>query len=127
MLGHELTRRHGGQGLPDGTIDITSTARPATASGAFLPRASPYGCHGDANDYVGKALSGRTHRGSAVGERPSDLRGRGQHIIGGNVILFGATSGAGVPLRGVVGERFAVRNPAPRPSSRASATTAAEQ
>jgi glutamate synthase (NADPH/NADH) large chain len=108
MLGHELTKAYGGQGLPDGTIDITFEGSAGNSFGAFVPRGITLRVYGDANDYVGKGLSG-----GRIVVRPSDNAPRDyvaeDNIIGGNVILFGATSGE-VYLRGVVGERFAVRN-----------------
>jgi len=106
MLGSELTRRHGGAGLPDDTITIRFDGSAGQSLGAFLPRGITLRLHGDANDYVGKGLSGgrivvRPHTASAfVAE---------DNVIAGNVILYGATSGE-VYLRGLVGERFCVRN-----------------
>jgi glutamate synthase (NADPH) large chain len=106
MLGYELTRRWGGEGLPDNTIDITLTGSAGQSFGAFLPRGITLRLIGDANDYVGKGLSGgritvRPHHDAPfVAEH---------HIIAGNVILYGATSGE-LFLRGIVGERFCVRN-----------------
>ncbi len=108
MLGHEVTKAYGGQGLPDGTIDITFEGSAGNSFGAFVPQGITLRIYGDANDYVGKGLSG-----GRIVVRPSDNAPEGyvaeDNIIGGNVILFGATSGE-VYLRGVVGERFAVRN-----------------
>ncbi|PQM49676.1 Glutamate synthase [NADPH] large chain [Mycobacterium talmoniae] len=108
MLGHEVTKAYGGQGLPDGTIDITFDGSAGNSFGAFLPAGITLRVYGDANDYVGKGLSG-----GRVVVRPSDNAPENyvaeENIIGGNVILFGATSGQAF-LRGVVGERFAVRN-----------------
>ncbi|MGO9380636.1 MAG: glutamate synthase-related protein, partial [Mycobacterium sp.] len=108
MLGHELTKAYGGQGLPDGTIDITFEGSAGNSLGAFVPRGITLRIYGDANDYVGKGLSG-----GRIVVRPSDNAPpeyvAEDNIIGGNVILFGATSGE-VYLRGLVGERFAVRN-----------------
>ena len=108
MLGHEVTKAYGGQGLPDGTIDITFEGSAGNSFGAFVPKGITLRVYGDANDYVGKGLSG-----GRIVVRPSDSAPQGyvaeDNIIGGNVILFGATSGE-VFLRGVVGERFAVRN-----------------
>jgi glutamate synthase (NADPH/NADH) large chain len=108
MLGHELTKAYGGQGLPDGTIDITFDGSAGNSFGAFVPKGITLRVYGDANDYVGKGLSG----GRLV-VRPSDNAPQDyvaeDNIIAGNVILFGATSGQAF-LRGVVGERFAVRN-----------------
>ncbi|MGH3936038.1 MAG: glutamate synthase-related protein, partial [Pseudonocardiaceae bacterium] len=106
MLGHHLTRRWGGKGLPDNTIDITLTGSAGQSFGAFLPRGITLRLVGDANDYVGKGLSGgritiRPHPGAQFTAE--------QNIIAGNVILYGATSGE-MFLRGMVGERFCVRN-----------------
>jgi glutamate synthase (NADPH/NADH) large chain len=108
MLGHELTKAYGGQGLPDGTIDITFDGSAGNSFGAFVPKGITLRVYGDANDYVGKGLSG-----GRLAVRPSDNAPEDyvaeDNIIAGNVILFGATSGE-MFLRGVVGERFAVRN-----------------
>ncbi|WP_269455095.1 glutamate synthase-related protein, partial [Rhodococcus sp. LB1] len=108
MLGHEVTKAYGGEGLPDNTIDITFTGSAGNSFGAFVPKGMTLRLHGDANDFVGKGLSGgrlvvRPPLETAPGFVAED------NIIGGNVILFGATSGEAL-LRGVVGERFAVRN-----------------
>jgi glutamate synthase (NADPH/NADH) large chain len=108
MLGHEVTKAYGGQGLPDGTIDITFDGSAGNSFGAFVPKGITLRVYGDANDYVGKGLSG-----GRIVVRPSDNAPQNyvaeDNIIGGNVALFGATSGQAF-LRGVVGERFAVRN-----------------
>ncbi|MBN7487931.1 glutamate synthase large subunit [Mycobacteroides abscessus] len=108
MLGHEVTKAYGGEGLPDDTIDITFTGSAGNSFGAFVPRGITLRLFGDANDYVGKGLSG-----GHIVVRPSREALEGfvaeKNIIGGNVILFGATSGEAF-LNGVVGERFAVRN-----------------
>ncbi|MEO8815507.1 MAG: glutamate synthase large subunit, partial [Mycobacterium sp.] len=108
MLGHEVTKAYGAQGLPDDTIDITFTGSAGNSFGAFVPKGITLRVYGDANDYVGKGLSG-----GRIVIRPSVDAPDGyvaeDNIIGGNVILFGATSGQAF-LRGVVGERFAVRN-----------------
>jgi len=106
MLGSEVTRRFGGQGLPEDTIDITFTGSAGQSFGAFVPRGITLRLEGDANDYVGKGLSGgriivRPDRAAAFAAE--------EHIIAGNVICYGATSGE-VYLRGRVGERFCVRN-----------------
>ena len=106
MLGHELTRRHGGAGLPDGTISIDLTGSAGQSFGAFVPRGITLRLEGDANDYVGKGLSG----GRLVVRPPRDARFVAEeNTIAGNVILYGATGGEAY-LRGVVGERFCVRN-----------------
>ena len=108
MLGHELTKVHGGQGLPDGTIDITFNGSAGNSFGAFLPKGITLRVYGDANDYVGKGLSGGRIVVRPSDEAPADFVAE-DNIIAGNVILFGATSGQAF-LRGQVGERFAVRN-----------------
>ncbi|HEU0190651.1 MAG TPA: glutamate synthase large subunit [Mycobacterium sp.] len=108
MLGHEVTKAYGAHGLPDGTIDITFTGSAGNSFGAFLPKGITLRIYGDANDYVAKGLSG-----GRVVVRPPEQVPDGyvaeDNIIGGNVILFGATSGEAF-LSGMVGERFAVRN-----------------
>ncbi|MGA9492309.1 MAG: glutamate synthase subunit alpha, partial [Mycobacterium sp.] len=108
MLGHEVTKAYGGQGLPDGTIDITFAGSAGNSFGAFLPPGITLRVYGDANDYVGKGLSGGRIVVRPPDDAPEDYVAE-DNIIGGNVILFGATSGQAF-LRGVVGERFAVRN-----------------
>jgi glutamate synthase (NADPH/NADH) large chain len=105
MLGHELTKRWP-EGLPDDTIDITLTGSAGQSFGAFLPRGITLRLFGDANDYVGKGLSGgrltiRPDRSAAFAAE--------QNIVAGNVIGYGATAGE-IFLRGQVGERFCVRN-----------------
>jgi glutamate synthase (NADPH/NADH) large chain len=106
MLGHEVTKRYGAEGLPDGTIDITLTGSAGQSLGAFLPRGVTLRLWGDANDYVGKGLSG----GRIVVRPPRDSRFNTQrNIIAGNVIAYGATSGE-ILVQGEVGERFCVRN-----------------
>jgi glutamate synthase (NADPH/NADH) large chain len=108
MLGHEVTKAYGGEGLPDDTIDITFDGSAGNSFGAFVPKGITLRVYGDANDYVGKGLSG-----GRIVVRPSNDAPQGyvaeDNIIGGNVILFGATSGEAF-IRGKVGERFAVRN-----------------
>src|SRR4051794_3264514 len=106
MLGAELTRRHGGGGLPDGTIDITFTGSAGQSFGAFVPRGITLRLHGDANDYVGKGLSG----GRLVVRPALDATFPAEdNVIAGNTLLYGATSGA-LFVRGRGGERFCVRN-----------------
>jgi glutamate synthase (NADPH/NADH) large chain len=106
MLGSLVTRRFGADGLPDGTIDITFNGSAGQSFGAFVPRGMTLRLIGDANDYVGKGLSG-----GILSVRPYERSGfAAEHnVIAGNVIGYGATSGA-IYLRGVVGERFCVRN-----------------
>ena len=108
MLGHEVTKAYGGDGLPDGTIDITFSGSAGNSFGAFVPRGITLRVHGDANDYVGKGLSGGRIVLRPAQDAPADYVAE-DNIIGGNVILFGATSGEAF-IRGTVGERFAVRN-----------------
>ncbi len=108
MLGHEIAKRHGGAGLPEGTIDITFRGSAGQSFGAFLPAGVTLRLNGDANDYLGKGLSG----GRLVVRPPEDAHPSfvaEDNIVAGNVILYGATAGE-VFLRGVVGERFCVRN-----------------
>ncbi len=106
MLGHELTKRFGGGGLPDDTITIDFTGSAGQSFGAFVPRGITLRLEGDANDYFGKGLSG----GRLTLRPPRESRfAAEENIIAGNVILYGATSGQ-VFIRGRVGERFCVRN-----------------
>ncbi len=106
MLGHEVTKRYRGEGLPEGTIDITLTGSAGQSFGAFLPHGIVLRLEGDANDYVGKGLSG----GRLV-IRPDRAAGFSSHeqVIAGNTTAYGATSGE-IFLRGGVGERCCVRN-----------------
>jgi glutamate synthase (NADPH/NADH) large chain len=106
MLGHEVTKRYRGAGLPDDTIDVTLTGSAGQSLGAFLPRGVTVRLFGDANDYVGKGLSGG--RIVARPDRAAVLDGAA-NVVAGNVIGYGATSGE-IFLRGRVGERFGVRN-----------------
>ena len=106
MLGSEVTRRYRSEGLPDGTIDVTLTGSAGQSLGAFLPRGITLRLLGDANDYVGKGLSGGR---IVVRPDPASVLSGARDVIAGNVIGYGATSGE-VYLRGVVGERFGVRN-----------------
>ncbi|MFD3335585.1 glutamate synthase large subunit [Streptomyces sp. NPDC058700] len=106
MLGHQVTKKFGGAGLPADTIDITFTGSAGQSFGAFLPSGVTLRLEGDANDYVGKGLSG-----GRVIVRPD--RGA-DHLaeystIAGNTIGYGATGGE-LFLRGRTGERFCVRN-----------------
>ena len=106
MLGHEVTKRYGGRGLAEGTIDITLTGSAGQSLGAFLPRGITLRLEGDANDYVGKGLSGGR---VVVRPDPRAPFAAEYNVVAGNVLLYGATSGEAY-LRGLVGERFAVRN-----------------
>jgi glutamate synthase (NADPH/NADH) large chain len=106
MLGAELTRRFGGEGLPDDTITIAFEGSAGQSFGAFLPKGITLRLEGDANDYTGKGLSG-----GRIVVRPSKSAtfAAEDNIIAGNVVLYGATQGE-MFLRGIVGERFCVRN-----------------
>ncbi len=106
ILGHEVTKRYKGEGLPDGTIDLTFTGSAGQSFGAFVPRGITLRLEGDANDYVGKGLSGGRIVVRPDRSAPFDAAAQ---IIAGNVIGYGATSGE-IYLRGQVGERFCVRN-----------------
>jgi glutamate synthase (NADPH/NADH) large chain len=106
MLGSQVTRKWGGDGLPDGTIDLTFTGSAGQSFGAFLPRGITLRLEGDSNDYVGKGLSGG--RIVVRPDRAATFPAQ-DNIIAGNVIAYGATSGE-IFIRGIVGERFAVRN-----------------
>jgi glutamate synthase (NADPH/NADH) large chain len=106
LLGYEITRRHGGVGLPDGTIDLTFHGSAGQSFGAFVPKGVTMRLLGDTNDYLGKGLSG----GRIIVRPPLDSTfAAEENIVAGNVILYGATAGE-VFLRGQVGERFCVRN-----------------
>ncbi len=106
MLGSEVTRRYGGAGLPDGTIDLTFVGSAGQSFGAFVPAGITLRLVGDANDYVGKGLSGGR---IVVHPDPKATFLAESNIVAGNVIGYGATSGE-IFLRGRVGERFCVRN-----------------
>ena len=106
MLGSEITRRWGPDGLPDGTIEIGFTGSAGQSFGAFVPRGMTLTIEGDANDYVGKGLSGG--RLVVYPPRQATFVPR-ENIVIGNVALYGATSGEAF-VRGIAGERFAVRN-----------------
>jgi glutamate synthase (ferredoxin) len=106
MLGYEVTKRYGGQGLPDDTIRMTFTGSAGQSFGAFVPRGITMTLVGDANDGFGKGLSGGRVTVFPPPESPFKAE---ENIILGNVAFYGATSGEGF-VRGVAGERFAVRN-----------------
>ncbi|MEZ5287721.1 MAG: glutamate synthase large subunit [Vicinamibacterales bacterium] len=106
LLGYEVTRRFGGNGLPDDTIRVSFTGSAGQSFGAFLPHGITLSLEGDANDFVGKGLSG----GRLVIRPPQAAAFVAEdNVIIGNVALYGATSGEAF-VRGVAGERFAVRN-----------------
>ena len=106
IVGNEITKRHGAEGLPDGTVQLRFRGSAGQSFGAFIPRGMTLELEGDANDYLGKGLSG----GRIVLYPP---KGSGfaaeENIITGNVACYGATSGE-VYIRGMAGERFCVRN-----------------
>ena len=105
ILGHEVTKRYP-QGLADDTIDVTLTGSAGQSLGAFLPRGITLRLLGDANDYVGKGLSG-----GRVVVRPDRAATfvAEDHVVAGNVVAYGATAGE-IFIRGTAGERFCVRN-----------------
>ena len=106
MLGSEITRRYGGEGLPDDTIDIAFHGSAGQSFGAFIPRGLTLRLYGDTNDYLGKGISGGRViiRADERATFPSE-----ENVIAGNVIGYGATNGE-IFVRGIVGERFCVRN-----------------
>jgi len=106
MLGHEVTRKHGENGLPTGTIEITLSGSAGQSFGAFLPSGISLRLEGDSNDYVGKGLSGGQ---IVVRPDPRSVFPAEHNVIAGNVIGYGATQGS-MFIRGIVGERFLVRN-----------------
>jgi glutamate synthase (NADPH/NADH) large chain len=106
MLGHQVTKRYGGAGLPDNTIDVSFTGSAGNSFGAFVPKGITLRLTGDANDYLAKGLSGGR---VTVRPHPDAPFSAETQVIAGNVGLYGATSGE-VFVRGVMGERFCVRN-----------------
>jgi glutamate synthase (NADPH/NADH) large chain len=106
MLGAEVTRKYGVDGLPFGTIDVVLHGSAGQSLGAFIPSGVSIRLYGDSNDYVGKGISG-----GRVVVRPDEKASfpSQDNVIAGNVIGYGATSGE-IFIRGVVGERFCVRN-----------------
>ncbi len=106
MLGSEVTRRYGAAGLPDDTIRIRFQGSAGQSFGAFIPKGLTLTIEGDANDYLGKGLSG----GKIAVRPPAGSRFVAEeNVIAGNVLLYGATAGE-CYIRGLVGERFCVRN-----------------
>ncbi|MFM8827498.1 MAG: glutamate synthase-related protein, partial [Actinomycetota bacterium] len=106
MLGHEVTKKWGGEGLPDGTIKIHFTGSAGQSFGAFVPKGIEMRLEGDCNDFLGKGLSGgrlilHPHASSPLVAE--------ENVISGNVVGYGATGGE-IFIRGTVGERFCVRN-----------------
>jgi len=106
MLGSQITRKFGGQGLPEGTIELTFNGTAGQSFGAFIPQGLTLRLEGDTNDYLGKGLSG----GKIVIRPDRNAKfDSSQNVIAGNVAAYGATSGT-LFVRGLVGERFCVRN-----------------
>jgi glutamate synthase (NADPH/NADH) large chain len=106
MLGAEITRKYGAEGLPEGTIDVTLHGSAGQSLGAFIPKGLTIRLYGDSNDYVGKGISG----GRVIVRPDEKATFRSEdNVIAGNVIGYGATAGD-IFIRGVVGERFCVRN-----------------
>jgi glutamate synthase (NADPH/NADH) large chain len=106
MLSGEVAKRHGHRGLPAGTIHVTLSGVAGQSFGAFLAHGVTLDLTGDANDYVGKGLSG----GRVIVRPPSHVdRAANENIIVGNTVLYGAIAGEAY-FNGVAGERFAVRN-----------------
>ncbi len=106
MLGSEISRQFGGAGLADDTITITFHGSAGQSLGAFIPSGLTIRLYGDTNDYLGKGISG-----GRIIVRPDERAtfASEKNVIAGNVIGYGATSGE-IFVRGVVGERFCVRN-----------------
>jgi len=105
ILGNEITKRHP-QGLPEDTVHLHFTGSAGQSLGAFIPKGVTLELEGDANDYVGKGLSGGK---IIIYPSPASTFAAEDNIIIGNVALYGATAGE-VYFRGMAGERFAVRN-----------------
>lgn len=106
ILGHHITKRYGAEGLPEDTIKIHFNGSSGMSFGAFLPRGVTLTLEGDANDYIGKGLSG----GKIIAYPPRHAPFvPEENILVGNVVLYGATMGEAY-FRGIAGERFCVRN-----------------
>ena len=106
ILGHHITKKHGATGLPEDTIRAHFKGSAGMSFGAFVPKGVTLTLEGDANDYLGKGLSGGkiiVYPDEAATFKPEE------NIIVGNVLLYGATSGEAY-IRGIAGERFCVRN-----------------
>ncbi|MGD0123142.1 MAG: glutamate synthase large subunit [Candidatus Limnocylindrales bacterium] len=105
-LGSQVTRRHGGAGLPEDTINLHFRGSAGQSFGAFIPKGITLTLEGDANDYLGKGLSGG--KISLFPDRDATFVAE-ENVITGNVAFYGATSGEAY-VRGIAGERFCVRN-----------------
>jgi glutamate synthase (NADPH) large chain len=106
ITGSEITKKWGARGLPDDTIQILFKGSAGQSFGAFMPRGMTFRLEGDANDYVGKGLSGA--KLILYPSAKATFKAE-ENIIVGNVALYGATSGEAY-IRGMAGERFCVRN-----------------
>ena len=106
ILSGEIARRHGAEGLPEGTIEISFSGSAGQSFGAWLAPGVTFSLRGETNDYTGKGLSG-----GVVSVRPPEraLFRAEENMIVGNTVLYGATAGRAF-FRGLAGERFAVRN-----------------
>jgi glutamate synthase (NADPH) large chain len=106
IVGNEVTRSHGANGLPEGTINLRFNGSAGQSFGAFIPKGMTLELVGDTNDYLGKGLSG----GTIILYPPAGSKFKAEeNIIAGNVAFYGATSGNAY-VRGIAGERFCVRN-----------------
>ncbi len=106
ITGHEVTKRYGADGLPEDTIQLKFTGSAGQSFGAFVPRGMTLELEGDANDYIGKGLSG----GKIIVYPPKGAKYTAEdNIVIGNVAFFGASRGEAY-VRGIAGERFCVRN-----------------
>ncbi len=106
IFSNRIVKLHGGKGLPDGTFDLTFTGSAGQSFGAFLAKGVTMKLIGDANDYLGKGLSGGRIIVQTPPGSPFDPK---ENVVVGNTLLYGATSGE-VYVNGLTGERFAVRN-----------------
>jgi glutamate synthase domain-containing protein 3 len=106
MLSYQISKKFGEEGLPEDTISINFKGSAGQSFGAFLAKGVTFNLLGDANDYVGKCLSGGK---IIVRPSPESTIVPEENVIAGNVIMYGATGGK-IFLRGLVGERFCVRN-----------------
>ncbi|NSL52927.1 glutamate synthase large subunit [Calidifontibacillus erzurumensis] len=106
ILGSEISKRYGGDGLPEDTIQLTFTGSAGLSFGSFLPKGVTLNLVGDANDYIGKGLSGGK---IVVCPSEKSIFVPEENTIIGNVAFYGATSGEAY-IRGLAGERFCVRN-----------------
>ena len=106
IFGSEITKKYGGEGLPEDTFIVKCNGAGGQSFGAFIPKGLTLELVGDSNDYFGKGLSG----GKLVVYAPAGVKyEKDENIIIGNVALYGATSGKAF-ISGVAGERFCVRN-----------------